>query len=70
MTIYQCVDCGEDVSPERVALGHRTCLTCGELRAKEQRRAWTIVPAGPKQGYTRVTNRADLVGIYKGSTIR
>lgn len=66
----QCIECGEVISPGREALGYRTCLECGDKRAKNVRKHWTIVPAGPKQGYTRVTNKADLVGIYKGSTIR
>ena len=43
---------------------------CGDMLAAVERKSWTIVPAGSKQGYTRITNRMDLVGIYKGSTIR
>lgn len=67
---YECADCGDDVPAQRAMLGYDCCLACGEKRAKAARKAWTIVPAGTKQGYTRVTKRADLVGIYKGSTVR
>lgn len=67
---YECADCGDDVPPKRIMLGYSFCLACGEQRAKAARKAWTVVPAGSKQGYTRVTKRADLVGIYKGSTIK
>ena len=67
---YECDECGDDVPVRRVMLGFTICLACGDKRAREIRKSWTIVPAGPKQGYTRVTKRADLVGIYKGSTIK
>lgn len=65
---FTCVDCDEPIPERRAALGYSTCLDCGEVHAIRVRREWTIVPAGPKQGYTRVTKRADLIGIYKGST--
>lgn len=67
---YECADCGEDVPPKRIMLGYNFCLVCGDKRAKSARKAWTIVPAGSKQGYTRVTKKQDLIGIYKGSTVR
>lgn len=65
---FTCVDCDEPIPERRAALGYTTCLACGELQAVKVRQSWTIVPAGSKQGYTRVTRRDDLVGIYKGST--
>lgn len=65
-----CEECGEPYPAERFALGFFVCLPCGERRAKQARKQWTIVPAGSKQGYTRITRKADLMGIYKGSTVR
>lgn len=66
----RCEGCDEPYPVARHLLGYTTCLECGELHAQQERLSWTIVPAGPKQGYTRVTQRMDLVGIYKGSTVR
>lgn len=66
-----CEMCDEpSLDPRRAALGYTCCPACGDKLAKLDRKRWTIVPAGSKQGYTRITNRADLIGIYKGSTIR
>ena len=65
-----CYVCDEPINPKRAALGYDTCIVCGDKLARLDRKRWTIVPAGSKQGYTRVTNRADLIGIYKGSTIK
>lgn len=67
---YHCELCDEPYPARRAHLGYMTCLACGDMLSAVERKSWTIVPAGSKQGYTRVTKRADLVGIYKGSTIR
>lgn len=58
------------VHPKRVQLGYTCCPECGDKLARLDRKRWTIVPAGSKQGYTRIMNKADLIGIYKGSTVR
>lgn len=52
--------CGEQIEPERVALGFYICLSCGEERAK--RKLHTIVPLN-KSNYIVVTNRQDLLGL-------
>lgn len=70
ITQYHCELCDEPYPARRAHLGYTTCLKCGEMQSAVERKMWTIAPAGPKQGYTRITNRADLIGIYKGSTIR
>jgi hypothetical protein len=56
-----CVGCGEPYDIRRkINLGINFCLDCGDFQAKEQRASWCIVPL-PKQGYTRVTNKTDLL---------
>jgi ribosomal protein L37AE/L43A len=32
-----CPACGDDVSPQRYALGYRLCLSCGETAAKQRK---------------------------------
>lgn len=67
---YHCELCDEPYPARRAHLGYTTCLACGDMQAAAERNLWTIVPAGPKQAYTRITDRAALIGIYKGSTVR
>ena len=55
-----CRACGEQYDHRRRELGYNFCLDCGDFQAKEQRASWCVVPL-PKQGYTRVTNKADLL---------
>lgn len=66
---YHCTVCDETYPARRAHLGYDTCLKCGDMMAATERSRWTIVPAGPKQGYTRAMDRRALIGIYKGSTI-
>jgi predicted RNA-binding Zn-ribbon protein involved in translation (DUF1610 family) len=56
----ECVSCGDTYSPHRHNLGYNVCLDCGDHQARSQRASWCVVPL-PKQGYTRVTNKADLL---------
>ena len=56
----ECVGCGDTYSPKRRALGYNVCLDCGDYQATSQRASWCVVPM-PKQGYTRVTNKSDLL---------
>lgn len=55
-----CFSCGNAYSYRRRQLGYNFCMDCGDFKAKEQRLGWCIVPL-PKQGYTRVTNKSDLL---------
>lgn len=55
-----CQDCTDDVPKQRWALGYRTCLVCGDKRAKERKHC--IVPMH-KSNYVPVFNPQDLVGI-------
>lgn len=65
-----CVECGEEVNPQRRSLGYRICLECGDRNAKQERKSWTIVPMH-KSNYMRVNNRSDLLGINnKGGMVR
>jgi hypothetical protein len=49
--------CGEEIEPERVAIGAYICMTCGEERAK--RRVRTIVPLH-KGNYILVQDKEEL----------
>lgn len=57
--MYYCT-CGEPVPQKRWQLGYKTCLSCGEQRAREHKHC--IVPMH-KSNYIPVFNTADLVGI-------
>ena len=56
----ECQSCGELFPLKRRALGYNVCLNCGDLVAVEQRASWCTVPL-PKQGYTLVTRKGDLL---------
>ena len=62
MTKHECVDCGDPVAPQRWALGRYTCLDCGEIHAKQERKGWTIAPL-PKSNYILITDHSLLVGL-------
>ena len=53
-----CQECGEEYNYERYKLKYRTCLECGEIRAREV--IHCVVPL-PKQGYTKINRREDLL---------
>lgn len=44
--------CGEPVPPPRVAIGYRSCLTCGEQAARQVRHTIAFVP---KSNYVYVS---------------
>ena len=54
----ECPDCGGEVNPRRVALGHPLCLVCGETLAQKEiaRRAMCVAPAYNKGAYMYVTS--------------
>jgi hypothetical protein len=56
MRIFECWTCGDDVSPERRALGYKLCLFCGEEYAREERSSWCIVQEYTKGNYQFVTD--------------
>lgn len=58
--IRYCILCSAEVAHDRWALGYKTCLPCGEARAK--RETHCIVPM-PKSNYIVVTDPALLRGL-------
>ena len=52
-----CPQCGEHVSPRRVALGYKLCLSCGDKQARQVKHC--TVPLN-KSNYTLITNREEL----------
>lgn len=63
-----CDKCGEDYSPQRLALGYRTCLPCGERQSRRVTR--TVAPLH-KSNYILITDRAQLAGLNnKGGNVR
>lgn len=58
-----CIECGlEEVDPARVALGYKTCPTCGEAaaRAETQRKVKRVAIAFPKGAYQYITDDTNL----------
>lgn len=63
-----CPLCGSPVASQRVSLGYRTCLPCGETQARKVRH--TVAPLH-KSNYVLITNREDLVGLNnKGGLVK
>ena len=60
MSAPECRECGETYPARRHALGYRICLDCGDAEAARARASWTVCPL-PKQGYTRITRKEDLL---------
>ena len=54
----ECVECGDDFSPRRHALGYYTCLECGDKEASKQTlaKARCTAPAYNKGAYMYVTS--------------
>lgn len=57
-----CRTCGDDVQPQRWAIGRHTCLPCGEQQAIEARHSWTVAPM-PKSNYILITDPSLLQGL-------
>jgi hypothetical protein len=58
-----CIKCGiEEVESGRLALGYRTCPTCGEAAAREEseRRKGRVAIAFPKGAYQYITDEHPL----------
>lgn len=63
-------DCGNEIRKERFALGYRVCLACGDKKAREKTKQYTVVPMH-KSNYVAMFNMADLKGINnKGGLIK
>ena len=60
MRIFECWTCGDDVSPERRALGYKLCLFCGEEYAREERSSWCIVQEYTKGNYQFITDTSAM----------
>ena len=60
MRIFECRTCGDDVSPERRALGYKLCLFCGEEYAREERSSWCIVQEYTKGNYQFITDTSAM----------
>ena len=60
MQIFECWTCGDDVSPERRALGYKLCLFCGEEYAREERSSWCIVQEYTKGNYQFITDTSAM----------
>jgi len=50
-----CCWCGEEVNPNRWALGIRSCFVCGEEQARQERMSWCVVQEYGKGAYQFVT---------------
>jgi ribosomal protein L37AE/L43A len=58
MTKAYCIECDEEYSSKRRALGYYTCLDCGEAAATQEavRKSKCIAPAFNKGAYMYVTS--------------
>lgn len=56
----QCSNCADAIALKRAQLGYKTCLRCGELKAKAKKHC--IVPLH-KSNYTVITDKSLLRGI-------
>lgn len=54
-----CLECGDTYPPQRLALGYRTCLDCGDAAAREVKFTVTIPYS---KGAYQVVSREDLTG--------
>ena len=66
--MYHCIRCGEHVATSRYELGYKTCMSCGDIEAKQKRHC--VAPMH-KSNYMHFTNAEDLKGINnKGGIIK
>jgi hypothetical protein len=56
-----CILCDEPYPLRRkTELNINVCLSCGDVSAEQQRQSWCVVPL-PKQAYTLITRKSDLL---------
>jgi len=60
--MFYCNHCGDDVAPNRYRLGYKTCLVCGERKAKQYKHC--IVPLA-KSNYQPITDLSLLKQLNK-----
>lgn len=53
-----CVTCGSPFAPARRKAGYHLCMPCGEDRAQNDRRGWTVVQEYGKGPYQFITHHA------------
>lgn len=63
-------NCGNEFPPGRKSLGYTTCLECGNIKAQVEikRKKESLVPSGPKQGPTYISEaarREHVLGVNK-----
>lgn len=61
-----CATCNAEYPAKREALGYKTCLSCGDKAAKQVK---FTIGAPHKQGFTVISNRAELIGL-NNKTVR
>lgn len=66
-----CIACRVNgVGRKRSQYGHLICKPCGEVKAKQARMSWCVVPMH-KSNYFFCTDKADLKGINnKGGLVK
>lgn len=66
-----CIACRVNgIGKKRATYGHLICKPCGEVKAKEIRKSWCVVPLH-KSNYFLCTDKADLSGINnKGGLVK
>ena len=71
--VTQCGGCADEVPAARWQLGYRLCLRCGESKAREERKRWTVLTLH-KQGpmhFTAAFGREAAVGANnKGGLVK
>lgn len=68
---YICVECRGYVHSQRYRLGYKTCLQCGEMAAREEKRRKASMVQIPysKGAYQYIHNPADLIGTNPKRTV-
>lgn len=54
-----CRSCGDDIHPQRAALGYSTCPVCGDREARRINSKRCVVPLN-KSNYMLITNYTEL----------
>lgn len=56
-----CQTCGDEYPEDRLRIGYRYCLMCGDDMARQERRSWCVSIPYSKGAYQLITNRTDLL---------
>lgn len=62
-----CIECEDEYSDKRLALGYDTCLECGRKEAIQEarRKAKRVAPLFNKGGYMYLSDDTDLTTVGK-----